>query len=254
MRALVVLPTYNEVGNVQRILGAVRVACPAAHILVVDDSSPDGTAEAVRGSAADLGQVDLLVRPGKDGLGNAYRAGFAWGLEQGYEAFVEMDADFSHDPSDLPRLLAPLEAGLAELVIGSRYVPGGAIPNWSTSRRLLSRLGNLYAKYALSLGVEDSTAGYRAYAKSLLERIDLEAVRADSYGFQVEMTYLSVLAGAAVIELPISFVDRVEGDSKMSSHTVAEALLLVTALGLKRLVNPSKQPMGLRTPLPSEGA
>lgn len=236
MRSLVVLPTYNEAANITRILEAVRRACPHAGVLVVDDSSPDGTADLVKHAAEELGGIDLLVRPAKAGLGNAYKAGFAWGLEHGYEAFVEMDSDFSHDPADLPRLLAPLEAGEAELAIGSRYVPGGAIPNWSASRRLLSRCGNLYAKYALGLGVEDSTAGYRAYARTLLERIDFASVRADSYGFQIEMTYFSVLAGATVAEVPIRFVDRVEGDSKMSRHTVTEALLIVTGLGARRVL------------------
>lgn len=254
MRSLVVLPTYNEAANISRILEAVRRACPEAGVLVVDDASPDGTADLAKAAAERLGSIDVLVRPAKNGLGNAYKAGFAWGLERGYEAFVEMDSDFSHDPADLPRLLAPLEAGSAELAIGSRYVPGGAIPNWSVSRRLLSRFGNLYAKYALGLGVEDSTAGFRAYARGLLERIDLEAVRADSYGFQVEMTYFSILAGAAVVEVPIRFVDRVEGDSKMSSHTVTEALLLVTGLGLKRLTHPSRLARPpVRSPLRAPG-
>ena len=244
MRALVVLPTYNEAANIARVLGAVRKACPEAGILVVDDSSPDGTADLAKQAAGELGGIDLLVRPGKAGLGNAYKAGFAWGIEHGYDAFVEMDSDFSHDPADLPRLLAPLESGAAELCIGSRYVPGGAIPNWSASRRLLSRSGNLYAKWVLDLGVEDSTAGFRAYARTLLERIDLDAVRADSYGFQIEMTYFSVLAGATVVEVPIRFVDRVEGDSKMSGHTVTEALGIVTVIGLGRLVRGGRRRRG----------
>ena len=244
MRSLVVLPTYNEAANIARILEAVRAARPSAGVLVVDDSSPDGTADLVKQAAEDLEGIDLLVRPAKAGLGNAYKAGFRWGLERGYEAFVEMDSDFSHDPADLPRLLAPLELGQAELAIGSRYVPGGAIPNWSVSRRLLSRLGNLYAKVALGLGVEDSTAGFRAYAGTLLSRIDFESVRADSYGFQIEMTYFSILAGATVVEVPIRFVDRVEGDSKMSRHTVTEALLIVTGLGVRRLLRAGRPPRG----------
>lgn len=244
MRSLVVLPTYNEAANITRILEAVRTGCPEASVLVVDDSSPDGTADLVKQAAEELGRVELLVRPCKAGLGNAYKAGFRWGLDHGYEAFVEMDSDFSHDPADLPRLLAPLEAGQAELAIGSRYVPGGAIPNWSLSRRLLSRFGNLYAKYALALGVEDSTAGYRAYARTLLERIDFESVRADSYGFQIEMTYFSVGAGAKVVEVPIRFVDRVEGDSKMSRHTVTEALAIVTALGARRVLTGGRRRRG----------
>jgi dolichol-phosphate mannosyltransferase len=241
VRALVVLPTYNEAANIARILKATRSACPDAGILVVDDSSPDGTADLAKEAAEDLGGIELLVRPAKAGLGNAYKAGFAWGIEHGFDAFVEMDSDFSHDPSDLPRLLAPLEEGTAELCIGSRYVPGGAIPNWSPSRRLLSRAGNLYAKWVLGLGVEDSTAGFRAYARSLLERIDLDRVRADSYGFQIEMTYFSLLAGAKIVEVPIRFIDRVEGDSKMSRHTVTEALVIVTQLGIARALRAGRR-------------
>jgi len=239
VRVLVVLPTYNEAANIVRILEEVRVALPDASILVVDDSSPDATAKLAQEAADRLGEIHVVVRPEKNGLGQAYRAGFAWGLERGYEAFVEMDSDFSHDPAALPALVAPLSEGV-ELAIGSRYVPGGKIPDWSFSRRLLSRGGNIYAKVLLGLGVEDSTAGFRAYAATLLRRIDLGNVRADSYGFQVEMTYLSVLAGAEIREVPIRFVDRKEGISKMSGHTVTEALSLVTVLGLRRLLQPSR--------------
>ncbi|HUZ21037.1 MAG TPA: polyprenol monophosphomannose synthase [Acidimicrobiales bacterium] len=238
MRVLVVLPTYNEAANIVRILEAVRVALPEANVLVVDDSSPDSTSKLALEAAERLGQVDVVVRPEKNGLGQAYRAGFAWGLERGYDALVEMDSDFSHDPAALPSLVAPLGDGV-ELTIGSRYVPGGEIPDWSFSRRMISRGGNLYAKVLLGLGVEDSTAGFRAYAASLLRRIDLASVRADSYGFQVEMTYLSMRAGAEIREVPIRFVDRKEGVSKMSGHTVSEALALVTTLGAKRLLRPS---------------
>ena len=236
MRVLVVLPTYEEALTIERVLEAVRAAIPDADILVVDDSSPDGTAKIVEEAAGRLGRVYLLNRAVKDGLGNAYKAGFAWGLERGYDAFCEMDSDFSHDPADLPRLVAPVAGGTAELVIGSRYVPGGSIPDWTFSRRLISRVGNLYADAVLGLHVLDSTAGYRVYAASLLRRIPTNEVRADSYGFQVEMTYQSRRAGAVVLEVPISFVDRREGISKMSGHTVSEALVLVTRLGLQRLL------------------
>ncbi|MCU1489184.1 MAG: hypothetical protein JWM85_589 [Acidimicrobiaceae bacterium] len=236
MRVLVVLPTYNESATIERIVKAVRTNLPEADVLVVDDSSPDGTAEIARRAGAQLGQVHVLVRPTKDGLGNAYKAGFSWGLERGYEALCEMDSDFSHDPADLPRLIEALESSEAEAVIGSRYVAGGEIPNWSLSRRAISRLGNLYADLVLGLHVKDSTAGFRAYAASVLERLDLTSVRADSYGFQVEMTYLVEQAGATVLEVPIRFVDRVEGTSKMSGHTVTEAFGLVGMLAIRRLL------------------
>lgn len=238
MRVLVVLPTYNERPNIERMLRAVHGVLPQAGILVVDDSSPDGTAEIAAKVAADIGVVEVLERPRKTGLGAAYRDGFRWGLDEGYDVLVEMDSDFSHDPAALPSLLSPLERG-AELVIGSRYVPGGAIPDWTIGRKLLSRFGNIYATHLLGLGVEDATAGFRAYSAPLLGRMELAAVRADSYGFQVEMTYRARLAGATIVEVPIRFVDRVEGTSKMSTFTVAEALVLVTYWGARRLIVPS---------------
>jgi len=238
VRVLVVLPTYNERENIEAILRTVRDVVPEAGILVVDDASPDGTAEIVEKVAVDLGSIEVLRRPAKTGLGGAYRDGFRWGLARGYEALVEMDSDFSHDPAALPEILGALD-GATELVIGSRYVPGGSIPNWSISRRLISRFGNIYAKALLGLKVEDSTAGYRAYAATLLRRLDLDSVRADSYGFQVEMTYLARQAGAGIVEVPIHFVDRVAGSSKMSTFTVGEAFVLVTWWGLHRLVRPT---------------
>ncbi|MGH9295966.1 MAG: polyprenol monophosphomannose synthase, partial [Acidimicrobiales bacterium] len=233
MHVLVILPTYNEAANIETVLGRVRGALEEAHVLVVDDSSPDGTADIAEKAAERLGQIEVLVRPGKQGLGSAYRAGFRWGLAAGFEALVEMDSDLSHDPDDLPRLLAPLESGI-ELAIGSRYVPGGSIPDWSLPRLVLSRGGNIYADVLLGLGVRDSTAGFRAYAASVLERIDLDTVRAGSYGFQIEMTYRSLRAGARVAEVPIRFVDRALGTSKMSAYTVVEALVLVTWWALLR--------------------
>ena len=239
MRVLVVLPTYNERENIEAILRAVRATVPDASILVVDDSSPDGTAELAEKTAADLGSIEVLRRVAKNGLGPAYRDGFRWGLARGYEALVEMDSDFSHDPGELPQLLAALGGGV-ELVIGSRYIPGGSIPNWSLLRRLISRFGNIYAKVLLGLGVEDSTAGYRVYAAGLLERLDLDRVRADSYGFQIEMTFLTRQAGSGIVEVPIHFVDRVAGTSKMSTFTVVEAFTLVTGWGLRRILSPGK--------------
>jgi len=233
MQVLVVLPTYNEAENVEKILHQIRDAVPDAGILVVDDGSPDGTAGIVEQCAGDIGQVELVRRGGKSGLGSAYRAGFRWGLERGYDAFVEIDADFSHDPAVLPTLLEPLSKGF-EVSIGSRYIPGGSIPKWSWSRHLLSWSGNRYASLVLGLGVADATAGYRAYAASVLRRLDLDRIRAEGYGFQIEMTYRAKQAGAAITEVPIAFVDRVAGESKMSSAIVVEAFGLVTWWALGR--------------------
>lgn len=235
MRVLVVLPTYNEAANIDTVLRRVREAAPDATLLVVDDNSPDGTAKLAEETGGEIGGVEVLCRPGKAGLGSAYREGFAWGLERGYDAFVEIDSDLSHDPAAIPSLLAPLAEGY-ELVIGSRYVPGGSIPDWSWHRRLLSKGGNVYSSLLLGLHVADSTAGYRVYAASVLRRIELASVRADSYGFQIEMTYRAIAAGAKVREVPIRFVDRVVGTSKMSFYTIAEALALVSWWGLRRLL------------------
>ncbi len=233
VRVLVVLPTFNEAGNIETVLGKVREAVPAATLLVVDDNSPDGTAKIAEDAGQRLGQVEVLCRPGKAGLGSAYRAGFAWGLERGYEAFVEIDSDLSHDPAAIPSLLAPLDDGY-DVVIGSRYVPGGSIPDWKLHRRLLSRWGNVYSSVLLGLHVADATAGFRIYTAAILDKIELGTVRADSYGFQIEMTYRAVRAGGHVREVPIRFVDRVEGTSKMSFYTVIEALALVSWWGLLR--------------------
>lgn len=232
MPTLVVLPTYNEILNVEPMLRALRSAVPLVDILVVDDSSPDGTAVAVRRVADELGQISLLERATKDGLGGAYRAGFSWGLEHGYDSFVEIDCDFSHDPNALPTLLEA--SGRADVVIGSRYVTGGAIPNWALSRRLLSRSGNRYASFMLGLKVADATAGYRVYSAKALESIKFRDVRADGYGFQIEMTYRSRRAGLSILEVPISFSDRERGESKMSGTIIVEALVLVTIWALQR--------------------
>jgi len=235
VRVLVVLPTFNEAATIEDVLGRVRKALPEASVLVVDDNSPDGTAKIAAEFGERCGRVEVLPRPAKMGLGSAYRDGFAWGLARGYEAMVEMDSDLSHDPDALPVVLAPLEEGY-EVGIGSRYVPGGSIPNWSLPRRVLSRGGNIYADLLLGLHVRDSTAGYRAYAATVLRRIDLGSVRAESYGFQIEMTYRARQLGAKVKEVPIRFVDRELGASKMSTFTVVEALVLVTWWGAGRLV------------------
>lgn len=232
MRALVVLPTYNEAATIEDVLRLLRAAAPDADVLVVDDGSPDRTAELAAKVGEDTGGVEVLRRPGKSGLGRAYLAGFAWGLERGYDALVEMDADLSHDPAVVPDILGALDR--ADLVIGSRYIPGGAIPQWSRRRRLLSRLGNVYSAWMLGVPVADLTSGFRAFRADLLRRLPLERISADGYGFQIEMAYLSASLGATVAEVPIRFVDRVEGESKMSWRITVEALRLVTLWGLAR--------------------
>jgi len=237
MRVLVVLPTYNEILNVERMLRAIREAVPDADVLVVDDSSPDGTADAAAAVGEQVGHVSVLRRGTKNGLGGAYRAGFAWGLERGYDRFVEIDCDFSHDPNALPTLLAA--AATHDVVIGSRYVSGGTIPNWSIPRLWLSRAGNEYASLMLGLKVRDSTAGYRVYSREALDKINYATVSADGYGFQIEMTYRARLGGASIVEVAISFTDRTLGESKMSSAIVVEALWLVTKWAAER-------PFGLR--------
>jgi len=240
MRPLVVIPTYNESENIERMLHRIHECLPGAGVLVVDDGSPDGTADIVKRVAAELSDVHLLARASKSGLGSAYRAGFAWGLERGFDACIEIDADFSHDPAALPTLVAPLDEGF-DVAIGSRYVEGGSIPNWAWHRHLLSRGGNAYASAVLGLGVADATAGYRAYSAGILRRLDLDRIRAEGYGFQIEMTYRAIQHGATVTEVPISFVDRAAGESKMSSFIVVEALGLVTWWGLGRLVHGARR-------------
>ncbi len=235
MRPLIVLPTYNESANIERALRRIRAALPGGGVLVVDDSSPDGTADLAEKLGEELGGIEVLRRPRKAGLGSAYRAGFAWGLQRGWDVLVEMDADLSHEPEALPALVAPLAGGV-DLSVGSRYVPGGEIPNWPWHRRLLSRGGNVYAAALLGLHVTDSTSGFRAYLADILRRIDLDAVHADGYGFQIEMVHQVLLHGGTVTEVPIRFVDRTAGTSKMSMHIVVEALALVTLWGLRRAV------------------
>jgi dolichol-phosphate mannosyltransferase len=236
VRPLVVIPTYNESENIERILSRVRESLPEAGILVVDDGSPDGTGDLVKAVAAEDPEVHLLARTAKSGLGSAYRVGFAWGLGNGYDACIEMDADFSHDPGALPSVVAPLLEGY-DVSIGSRYVEGGTIPNWAWHRHLLSRGGNRYASAVLGLGVADSTAGFRAYSARILRALDLDKIRAEGYGFQIEMTFRAKQHGASITEVPITFVDRTAGESKMSSFIVVEALGLVTWWGLGRIVH-----------------
>jgi dolichol-phosphate mannosyltransferase len=232
MDTLVVLPTYEEAHNIASVLRRLRNAVPRADILVVDDASPDGTAEIAKAASAELGSIDVLVRAGKLGLGSAYRDGFIQGLGRGYQVLVEMDSDLSHDPAALPGLLQAVESG-ADLAVGSRYIPGGSIPHWSAFRRALSRWGNRYASRVLALPLADATSGFRAYRADIVARLDLRTVRSDGYGFQIEMAYRVARAGGTIVELPIEFVDRRRGTSKMSSRIVVEALLLVTWWGLR---------------------
>jgi dolichol-phosphate mannosyltransferase len=227
VRALVVIPTYNEIDSIELVIGKVLAADQRVEVLVVDDSSPDGTGDLVAGLARPEPRLHLLRRGGKEGLGVAYRAGFAWGIERGYDALVEMDADMSHPPERLPALLDGLDR--ADLVIGSRYVPGGATANWSPLRKLISRGGNAYVRLALGLPVHDATAGYRAYRREVLEALPVSAVASNGYCFQVEMAHRTWQEGFRVIEVPITFTERASGVSKMSQRIVVEALLRVAA-------------------------
>jgi dolichol-phosphate mannosyltransferase len=232
MKTLVVIPTYIEADNVADIIRRVRSVAPSVDILIVDDNSPDGTADLARAAGEELGQVEVLVRPGKGGLGVAYRAGFEHGFSEGYEVLVQMDADFSHPPEKLPELLARIDEG-ADVAIGSRYVPGGSTPHWPVQRRILSRVGNFYASRMLGLRVNDATAGFRAYRSTLLQQLEAESTRATGYGFQVELNYRAHRLGATIVEVPITFNDRVRGVSKMSWHIIGEAMSLVTWWGFR---------------------
>lgn len=240
MRALVVLPTYDEAANIQEVLRLLRAACPSASVLVVDDGSPDGTADIAEAMAEEIGELEVMRRPSKSGLGSAYRDGFRHGLIHGFDVMVEMDSDLQHDPAALPALLEAVEGG-ADLAIGSRYVPGGSIPDWSWYRRALSKWGNRYAAGILGIGVKDATSGFRAYAAPALAEIDFQTVRADGYGFQIEMAHRVLQTGGRVEEVPIQFVDRVRGTSKMSSRIVVEALVLVTWWGVRDRVLRSRR-------------
>jgi dolichol-phosphate mannosyltransferase len=232
MRVFVSVPTYREAENIEELLTRLRAAVPSAHILVIDDGSPDGTAELAEKLAVELGDIEVLRRPGKMGLGAAYRAGHAIGLARGYDVMVQIDADLSHQPEALHSLLDAVRDG-ADLAIGSRYVEGGAIPQWAVYRLALSRWGCRYAAWALGVDVADSTAGYRAYRASALQKMEFETTRANGYTFQIEMTYRLWRAGGKITEVPITFTDRERGTSKMSGRIVLEAMALVTAWGLR---------------------
>lgn len=232
MRGLVILPTYNEAENIVEVIRRIRGAMPELDVLVADDNSPDGTAGLAEQIGTEVGGVHLLRRPGKEGLGPAYRAGFHWALEHDYEVIVQMDADLSHDPAVLPELVGAIEAG-ADYSVGSRYVEGGDIPDWPWHRRALSRWGNRYARWMLDLPAHDATSGFRGLKADLLRRVDFDAVRADGYGFQIELLYRFDHAGTKGAEVPIVFRDRTRGKSKMSSRIIVEALVLVTIWGLR---------------------
>lgn len=242
MPALVIIPTYNEVENVPEVLRRVRAAVPDAHVLVVDDNSPDGTADAADELGAELGHVEVLRRAEKGGLGPAYRAGFRWGLERDFDVLVEMDADLSHEPEALPSLLAAVADG-ADLAIGSRYVPGGAVPGWPKHRLAISRAGNTYVHMALGIGLRDATAGFRAYTADALRSLDLDGITSYGYGFQIEMAYSLLRTGHTVVEVPITFRDRTRGTSKMSLAIVGEGLRLVTWWGFRdRILRRGRRP------------
>ncbi|MDT9682971.1 polyprenol monophosphomannose synthase [Streptomyces sp. TRM76323] len=227
---LVIIPTYNEADNVAAIISRVRASVPGAHVLVADDNSPDGTGKIADELADSDDHVHVLHRAGKEGLGAAYLAGFAWGIERGYDVLVEMDADGSHQPEELPRLLAALDG--ADLVLGSRWVPGGKVVNWPRSREFLSRGGSLYSRVLLGVPIKDVTGGYRAFRRRTLEGLGMERVASQGYCFQVDLAWRTVRAGFRVAEVPITFVEREHGDSKMSRAIVVEALWRVTAWGI----------------------
>lgn len=231
---LVVIPTFNERDNLPSILWRLHEALPQAHALVVDDNSPDGTGDVAEGLAAEHERIHVLHRTGKSGLGVAYVAGFEWALQRGYQFIVEMDADGSHNPLDLPGMFDQLTGSGADVVIGSRYVTGGQVMDWSWYRQWLSRSANLYSKLALGIGINDVTAGFRVYRSKVLATLDLRAVASQGYCFQVDLTWRSVAAGFTVVEVPITFTEREIGESKMSGEVVREALVRITSWGLRR--------------------
>ncbi|GIU87522.1 MAG: dolichol-phosphate mannosyltransferase [Acidimicrobiia bacterium] len=257
VRTLVVTPTYEEAQNIEEFLQRVRAAVPEADVLVVDDNSPDATADLAEKAAAELGGIEVLRRPRKIGLGDAYRAGFSVGLARGYDVLVQMDADLSHDPAAIPALLAQVERGAA-VAIGSRYVPGGSVPHWPWFRRALSKWGNRYTTLVLGLPVSDATSGFRAYVAEALVQVDYANTRSKGYGFQIELAYRVWRWGGRIAQVPIVFTDRVRGHSKMTLAVAFEELVLVTWWGLRdRVLRPAARAVRTRrrraprgTPLP----
>ncbi|MDQ4149947.1 MAG: polyprenol monophosphomannose synthase [Actinomycetota bacterium] len=232
-RPLLVIPTYNERGGIEDLLNLVMSVHPTLEVLVVDDSSPDGTGEVVEELAAQHERIDVLHRHSKLGLGSAYVDGFLLGLERDFDLFLEMDADMSHDPADLPRLIGA--AGSADLVIGSRYVTEGQVLGWSSARHLLSRCANTYARWLLSFPIKDSTSGFRCYRRELLEAIELKTVTSEGYAFQIDLAYRAWRLGFEVVEIPITFKERRAGQSKMSQDIIVEGVVSVTKWGLRDL-------------------
>jgi dolichol-phosphate mannosyltransferase len=234
--AWLILPTYNEAENVEAILRAALAQLASTGrehtILVVDDGSPDGTGEIADALAGEHPEIRVMHRPAKEGLGRAYVAGFEDALANDAELILEMDSDFSHDPADLPRLIAAADE--ADLVLGSRYVPGGGVQNWGALRRLLSRGGSWYARVILGVPVQDLTGGFKCFNRRVLEAVDLDGVHADGYGFQIELTYRAIQAGFTVTEVPILFRERREGQSKMTARIALEAVWKVPALRFRR--------------------
>jgi dolichol-phosphate mannosyltransferase len=231
--ALICVPTYNERENLERILPAVFEQVPAAHVLVIDDSSPDGTGEIADRMAAADDRVHVLHRPAKQGLGRAYIAGFGWALERGYGRVVEFDADFSHDPAYLPEMLDRLTT--ADVVVGSRRVPGGGVESWGLARRLVSSVGSVYSRTVLGVQVRDLTGGFNGFRRAALEALELDSIAASGFAFQIEIKYRAVRAGLDVVEMPIVFRDREAGQSKMSAAIFAEAMVGVIKLRLRDL-------------------
>lgn len=245
MNAVVVIPTYDEADGIEIMLDAVRRAEPSADILVVDDNSPDGTAALVA-AHPDFGRrIALLQRAEKDGLGAAYRAGFAWALERGYDVIVQMDADLSHPPTKIPELIEAL--GRADIAIGSRYVEGGGVSNWSLSRRLISWAGNTYVRMVLGLKVHDATAGFRAFHRGSLLRINVLDSQSNGYSFQIENTWRASRLGLITTEVPITFTDRTTGQSKMSAGIVREAVALALVWRWRQIRSHLHRPSGERS-------
>lgn len=234
-KILIVTPTYNERENLEPFLAGVFGTVPSADVLIVDDASPDGTGALADEIAARDPRVNVMHRPGKMGLGSAYMDAFRWGLAKGYELFFEMDTDLSHDPRYLPDFLQAFDDG-ADAVIGSRNVPGGGVEGWGLGRHILSKGGSLYSRSILGLSVHDLTSGYKGFRREVLEAIDIDAVRSEGYSFQVELTYRSVLRGFRVDEVPIVFVDRRAGQSKMSRRIFAEAVIMMPRLRVMALL------------------